>query len=261
LTGHVGAKDLCNTQDLDALIIASPPEFHEEALRSALTHRIPCFTEKPLIWEGAGSAKKVTELITAFKEASVPLWVHCQWPETLPSFFNLFPSRRDTLPKKEFRMRLSPTSCGLEMLPDSLPHLLSLCQALVPGEKCRISQPHFIFEGEEKMQVRFLFQARSQSWPCQFDLKRVLRPPRPAGFGWDGDYALREIELPKYKQFFKAQNRRIEVSDPLVSLLSSFFDSIRKGKLGKILPDPADRAEMMESLILAATKAWEEETQ
>ncbi len=261
IKAHVGVAALCEAEQLDALIIASPPGAHEEGLRAALAHRLPCLAEKPLLWNGPGSAAQVASLIAAFQKEAVPLWVHCQWPETLSSYFALFPKRYGTLPRQEFRMRLSPTSFGLDMLPDSLPHVLSLCQALVPGKRSWVSDPELSFEGKESLQLRFHFHAGSSSWPCRFDLKRVLSPPRPAGYGWDGDFAIREIELPAYRQRFCAQGRQVSVPDPLVSLLSDFFDSIRDPKLGKILPAPTDRAEMMETLILAATKAWEEETQ
>ncbi|HHI81327.1 MAG TPA: hypothetical protein ENK02_15285 [Planctomycetes bacterium] len=258
---HVGASALCENEDLDALIIASPPEFHEEALRAALVRDIPCLVEKPLLWEGPGSAAKVAEICSAFEEKNLPLWVHCQWPETLASYFQLFPEKRNRLPVREFRMRLSPTSNGPDMLSDSLPHILSLCQALVPGERCRVSDPQLSFLSQEGLDLRFCFHGENGSWPCFFELRRVPQPPRPAGYGWDGDIATREIELPQYQQFFRAGNRRISIPDPLVSLLSAFFDSIREPKLGKILPAPTDRAEMMESLILAVSHAWEEEKQ
>ncbi len=261
ISAHVGAESLCASEALDALIIASPQKFHEEALHAALSRSIPCLVEKPLLWEGPGTAARVAALTKAFQNKAVPLWVHCQWPETLPAYYQLFPGRSETLPQREFRMRLSPTSFGLGMLPDSLPHLLSLCQALLPGETCHVSEPKLSFEGEGALKLSFHFHGSSASWPCLFELRPVPDPPRPAGYGWDGDFATREIELPAYKQYFSSGKKRVFVPDPLLSLLKAFFDSIQKPKLGKILPDPTNRAKMMETLILAASKTWQKETQ
>jgi len=248
--GYVGLRTLLEAEPLDCLVIASPNETHEAALELALEHGVSVLCEKPMIWPAR--PERAGELVAGFAQAGLLLQINTQWPFTLPAYWELYPAMREQ-PVSRFRMRLSPTSLGAAMLPDALPHPLSLLQALVPGvgELCDIRV--VIDADETEAHVAFVYRAGERRVDCDIELVRCVRQPRPAGYGINEHFADRTVELPAYALRFLAVNGQVDVPDPLDLLVADFVDALASGRTPKNCFSPVERIRMLGQIYRCAT--------
>lgn len=259
--GYIGVDAMLDAdREIDAVIIASPVPAHARALESALAHGVPVLCEKPFLAPGSEAVDRAMQLCAAFCERGLPLMVHAQWPETLPAYRALFPDLF-VEPPTSFRMELAPGSIGIDALVDSIPHPLSLLQAVSGEESAEHADVENIVihaAGPEPGEsgrvhiVRFDWTCPGQPRiECRVDLAHRATQPRPAGYGFDGCFAAREIEQPDYRMFFRDcepalgpafgarpeddpdRGRRVPVPDPLDRRVGRFLAALEK---------PVDRA-------------------
>jgi hypothetical protein len=226
--GYVGARALlageaARGEPLEALIIATPIEAHEEALEAALDASVHVLCEKPLLWNGAGSASRALALVRRFEAAGLGLAINAQWPYTLPGYRALFPAL-DLARAQRFAMRLSPAGAGASMLPDALPHALSLLQAARPSGTRAIAGGRIDLRASDAsaLIVRFVWDPLGAPLDVEIELVRCLEQPRPASYGFDGKIAHRVIRLPAYELVFEGEGRRVDVEDPMGLLVKDF---------------------------------------
>src|SRR5207248_2128203 len=112
-----------------ALIIASPAEFHLEALQAAADAGLPTLCEKPLVHENHG--KEGEEVIEVFARKGLPLVENCQWPYVLPAFSQLH-GPIGTGEHLTVELGLGTPRPGREMVQNTVSHLLSVIQAVAP---------------------------------------------------------------------------------------------------------------------------------
>jgi predicted dehydrogenase len=206
-------------QRLDALAILSPSETHERYLEAALDARLHVLCEKPLIWGGAGLAARARAIEARFRAAGLGLRECCQWPYTLPAYRALHP---DAGPPRSFAMRLSPASLEPRaMLGDSLPHPLSLLQALAPGP-AEAADVRFEALAPGALRLAFAWQAAGARVAVEIALATKERPPREASYAVNGRWAERRIRPADYALFFADGAREVPVPDPLRALLADF---------------------------------------
>jgi predicted dehydrogenase len=230
VAGHVGAERLLAAERLDAVVIASPIEAHAEALRAALAHGVHVLCEKPLLspWPGADAA--VAEIAADFAAHGLLLRVNTQWPWTLPAFFGLHRHLAPPHAPRRFAMHLSPGSRGAAMVPDALPHPLSMLQVLCPDPAARVERVRHSWPGDDReLIVEFFYTARQGTIDCRVALRHCPEQPRPAGYAIDGCGVERRIVMPGYRLFFDAAHGSIEVADPLSALVTDFVAALRRG--------------------------------
>jgi hypothetical protein len=217
--GYTDLRRMLAEEKLDALAILSPSETHERYLAAALEAGLHVLCEKPLIWNGAGLAARAGALERDFRTAGLGLRECCQWPYTLPAYRALHP---DAGPVRSFAMKLAPASREPRaMLGDSLPHPLSLLQALAPGParlagiRCETLAPG---------SLRLAFEWRGAGAPVGVEIALVTqeRPPREAGYAVNGRWAERRIRADDYALRFADGAREVPVPDPLRALLADF---------------------------------------
>ena len=77
-------------------------------------------------------------------------------------------------------MRLQPASRGVQMLGDSVPHVLSLIQALLPGGAGRIERLRFSGGGpaSDRLDLGFRFCSGDRELGVEIELRRSDRHPR-----------------------------------------------------------------------------------
>jgi hypothetical protein len=68
------------------------------------------------------------------------------------------------------------------------------------------------------------------------DLRRGGAQPREAGYGFDGLYARRVVEMDGYRLHFESEGRRVPLPDPTPRLVQSFLARISSGSAPA--PDP-----------------------
>jgi predicted dehydrogenase len=260
-TGHrarpsCDAEALVAEEPLDALVIASPHASHAAYLHLALRHRLHVLCEKPLVWGMADPVAEARALGEAFVRAERHLVVNAQWPFTLPGYRALHP---DVPPSPErFWMRMSPRSSGFDMLLDVLPHPLSLLHAVAgPGriESARIDpRPD---TPEEALDVFFAYVSGAGAVRAHVEIVRGTRPPWPAGYGFDGRIAHREVQLEDYRLSFRSGERTVPLPDPTPLLVRSFLARIAAGPPTAVDPAIVPGMEQLAALCAAyAEPAW-----
>ena len=235
--GYIDAERMLDLEGLDALAILSPAETHLEYLWRALRHGLAALCEKPLVWGSPGVASLASDVVEDFLERGLLLYENCQWPFALPAFARLHPGALDA-PPRSFRMELQPASRGVQALGDSLPHPLSLLQALLPGDEPQIADlafsPRRAASRSDPLTVRFRYESGQRRCDVEVVLVGSERLPRHAALAIDGRAARRVVEPETYRLSFMASDRSVPLDDPLTSLVADFVGRLRT-------PDEVDR--------------------
>jgi predicted dehydrogenase len=253
--GYVDLDRMLTSERLEALAILSPAETHEMHLGSALEARLHVLCEKPLLWGGSGLAGRAAAWSDRFRDARLLLRENCQWPYTLPAFRELHPSALDE-PVRSFAMRLSPVSSGIQMLGDSLPHALSLLQALATDDDARVEEPRFSTESSSSGSVTaaFTYRAGDAAIEAEIELTRSDAFPRAAAYGVNGHWVDRRVRPDDYSMRFASEGREVELDDPLGLRIAAFVRELgsvcQGGKPAQAL-EIVQRMEMLESLARA----------
>ncbi|OPZ59098.1 MAG: Inositol 2-dehydrogenase/D-chiro-inositol 3-dehydrogenase [Deltaproteobacteria bacterium ADurb.Bin510] len=224
----IEAKPFCDIDQLlsadrpEALVIASPSASHLDYLRRGLGESIHILCEKPFIWPAPASfGVLLNGLFDVAERRDLVVAMNSQWPFVLESYYEL--CGRPNNPER-FEMRLSPSCAGEAMLPDSLPHALSLLYAsLGPGEIANVS----LSGAPAAQSVCFDYGHAGGTCRCVIELVQTLAQPRPFGFGFDGRLVEREIDIQNYAIYFRGAGRRLNVSDPLKLSVDDFVASVR----------------------------------
>lgn len=260
-----GTTDFAELLDhgLDALAILTPAETHEAFLQRALEAGLPVLCEKPLIWGGRNLAQRSRSLVEAFGERSLSLTVNCQWPHILPAFSELHPDALGSGPPRSFSMRLSPESTGVQALGDSLPHPLSLLQALHGSLGCRVADASFHgprltpqAEGLAKcppespvLLARFRFVSEAGETDVEVTLARSDSLPRPAAVTINGARAGRLVRTTDYAQFLASGSRLVSLPDPMGVLIEGFVTHLREDTSPRPAQRVLERMAMLETLV------------
>jgi predicted dehydrogenase len=221
---HESVGAMLAAESLDAVAILSPAEHHEEALEAALASGTPTLCEKPFIWGVADLAARASAITRRFDEAGLLLWENCQWPRTLPSFAKLHPGALDAPPRR-FEMELQPASRGLQAIGDSLPHVVSMLQALCPGTGT-VAAARFEEDGDA-LTVRFRYEFDGGTCDVHVRLLRTDDHPRRAAVIVDGRRADRLVSGAAYQLSFAADDRSVPLEDPLTLLVNDFVAALR----------------------------------
>ena len=237
---------------LDVLAICSPTPFHRPALTEALAAGVHVLCEKPLWWEddtaaggAAGRARleaEVTALVRGFARQGRLLALNTQWPFTLGCYRRLFP-RAEEGGVRRVQMLLSPARTGPAMVVDAAPHLLSLLAALLgPGSVAspRVLRPR---GDDAALDLLFTYQHAAGEAAVELLLRHAPSQPRPAGYGLNGHWADRIVELPHYRMALSGGGRQEPLADPLDLLVADFAARARRR-------EPPDERVLVESLTL-----------
>jgi hypothetical protein len=252
--GYVELRELLAGEKLDALAVLSPMETHERHLTAALDAGLHVLCDKPLIWDEVDCSARVRQLTSEFLRRGLILVENCQWPHTLPSFDELHPVARRG-PLRRFAMHLSPLRTGPSMLPECMPHPLSLLQTLLPSDDAYLQEPRFLAGGAEgpgglrELAVEFRYCAGGSRVEVRVELCASDQSPRRAGFGINGCWAERLVRDSDYAMCLASGSRWVDLPDPLRALVRGFVAELRQGT-----PTPAraleiaQRAELLEAL-------------
>ena len=247
--GYLSLPAMLRAERLDAVAICSPNQCHREQLQIALDNGLHALCEKPLVFEAAGGSADVARpLVDGFFSAGKTLMVNEQWPYTLPWFRRLLPPGEGAV-ARSLAMLLCPAETGAAMIPNALPHLLSLLLAVAPaGGTARDIE--VAGDDPRELHVRFQYDAgddvsmETNAIAVHALFRQALEQPRPAGYSIDGRAARRTIDMADYSMALEAvqdlfaeplavgnptSSRRIAIPDPLELLLKDFLARIAPG--------------------------------
>ncbi|HEY5658159.1 MAG TPA: Gfo/Idh/MocA family oxidoreductase [Myxococcota bacterium] len=225
--GYLDLDAMLASEALDALAILSPAQCHAEHLEAAQRAGVHVLCEKPFVWDVPDLAGRARALADAIEAQGRVLWENCQWPYTLPAFEALHPGALDAPPRR-FEMELQPASLGLRSLADSIPHPLSLLQALVPGDEPRVEDVCFATRdpASPSQAVRFRYCSEGHRVEVEVRLEQTQQQPRRAGYALDGRWAQRLVSREDYRLSFADANRSVPVPDPLALLIADFVAAL-----------------------------------
>jgi predicted dehydrogenase len=229
-----------------ALVVAAPPEHHEVGLRAALAAGIACLCEKPLVPAERIAAGR--ELVAAFGGAGLLLFENCQWPYVLPALAALHPRRERASAPRLVAMGLSPSQAGAAMVADSLSHLLSVVQALLPDDaelqlRAAAHDARSPAATADVVRLSFDWRAAAADARCgapaglptgpptgltaELHLQVCPQPPRPAWLAVDGVRMDRQIG-PDHAIAFAAAARTLAIADPMDQLVAAFAAALAR---------------------------------
>lgn len=221
-------RSLAQVPGLDAYVVAAPIPAHRAGLEAALAAGLPVLAEKPLL--APEEHDLVPDLLDRFAARRLLLVENCPWPEVLAELAPRWPEAFAP-PLRRLELRLSPTQAGREMLVDSLSHLLSLLQALVPvdaGTAIRDLRWSGRGAASEAMDLEFVAERPFAAVVLRLLLRRVPEQPRPAWLEVNGVRLDRTVALPDYAMSFAGAGRSLRVGDPLRALVYGFARSVRE---------------------------------
>jgi len=242
----------------DAVAIAAPTATHADSIERCLASGVHIFCDKPFV---APDTPDLTAwLVSVLRRAharGLTVAMNSQWPFVLPWYAELCgkvaPARART-----FAMRLSPGVSGPAMIPDSLPHALSLLyDALGNGE---ITGLTFKREGDAHI-VAFSYATDQTRCAATITLVQELRQPRTLAFGFDGRIATRVIDPATYAMSLTCRGKTLDIPDPLELSVKDFIDSLAGKHTPRIGADHIARTTMLlqqihDAAIRLAGKLW-----
>jgi hypothetical protein len=214
----------------DAVMIASPAATHADYCARALEAGLHVLCEKPFIWDHGCDVPLMQQLLDRAQASGLVVAMNSQWPFVLRDYEQL--CGLPPVPQIEsFYVRLAPLSKGRDMIPDAMPHALSLLYAVLgPGtlEKLEL-QPT-----PERLQVSCVYCAQQCRCTVTAELVHETRQPRSFAFGFNGTIARRGIDMADYSISFTCDDRSCAVEDPLRLSVRDFLRASSSGAAPRI---------------------------
>jgi len=210
----------------DAVVIASPASTHYEYLLKCLDLGLHIFCEKPFLWDDRKDIRKrIEDIFEKAREKKITLAMNSQWPFSIDDYEKICGKIR-IQKTNQFFVRMSPFSPGKVMIPESVPHPLSILYCrLGTGEIRNLS---FESEGEMEMNIRFTYLFGTRSCDTFIRLVHQKTPPREFSFGFNGQIVFRSLNLKNYEIYFNYGSKRLRIKDPLELSIKNFMEAVEK---------------------------------
>ncbi len=234
LSGHgihalpfTGFQEMMKAALPDAVVIASPTHTHREYVERCLDEGVHILCEKPFVSPEPGDAQSfVEQAIERAGAAGLTVAMNSQWPFSLPAYEELC-GKIDAASLKSFYMRLSPQVPGIDMIPDSIPHALSmLYSAAGPG----VIKDITLEKAFDALDVSFVYHASVTSLAARVELRRETVQPRTFAYGFNGLIVRRLIEPETYTISLTYGAKNLKIPDPLELSVRDFTDAVRTGR-------------------------------
>ena len=216
---------MINEEDLDAVVIASPTPTHEYYIEQCIEAGSHIFCEKPFVSpDTANPARLLRRIFTRARRRRITIAMNPKWGFCLPCYEELC-GTVDKGSAKTFQMRLSPICSGMAMIPDSVPHALSmLYTALGDGTL----QDVRIEGAQDSMQISFAYKWEHGTCMARVSLVTEQTQPRTFSFGFDGRMVHRAIDMDTYTISFLHDGNSVALTDPLDLSVRDFMEAIRE---------------------------------
>ena len=219
------AAALCAT-GVAALVIASPAEFHLEALHAALEAGLPALCEKPLVHENHG--KEGSDIVEAFALKRLPLLENCQWPYVLAAFVQLH-GAVESGKRLTVEMGLGTPRAGREAVQNTVSHLLSVIQTIASvdfgGAVSEVSVRDPLLENiRNLLQFRLVGPEKTVDGLLHLEIGAAM--PRPSWLAINGRRIDRQVGQ-GYSIGLSANGREVAIEDPMKQVVKHFALLVR----------------------------------
>ena len=223
-TPYSSFDEMADREKADVLVIASPASTHYDYLARGLESGLHIFCEKPFIWSVTGPLEKaVSHVLNRAREKQLTLAMNSQLPFALNDYEKLC-GKIEQRESNRFYAAMSPFALGAEMIPDAMPHVLSLLYAVFGEGKVR----NIRFESTTPRDLKIEFQYVGSSGVCdtRAELASQEKQPRPFRFGWNGKIVDRSLDLMNYSLYFNYEGQRLKIQDPLETSVVNFIEAV-----------------------------------
>jgi hypothetical protein len=210
----------------DAVVIASPSSTHYEYLLKSLNSGLHIFCEKPFLWDDHKDIRRrIEDIFEKAREKTLTIAMNSQWPFSIDYYEEICGKIR-IKETNNFFIRMSPFSPGKVMIPESVPHPLSILYCrLGAGE---IEDLSFESDGEKEMSIRFSYLFGTQA--CDVFIRLVFQEtsPRDFSFGFNDKIVFRSLDLKNYEIYFHYGSKKLRIVDPLELSVKNFMEAVEK---------------------------------
>ena len=223
---YTNFNEMVRSEKPDAVVIASPSSTHYEYLLQCVDSGLHIFCEKPFIWDDAIDLReRMEDIFQKAREKKLAIAMNSQWPFSIDAYETL--CGKIVIKKlNTFFIKMSPPFAGREMIPESVPHALSLLYCLLGvGE---IDDLNFESDGKKEMSIKFsyLFETRA----CDVVIKLIFQDtlPRDLSFGLNDRIVSRSLGLEDYEIYFHYGDKKLRIVDPLALSVQNFMEAVEK---------------------------------
>jgi len=218
--------EMVKAEKPDAVVIASPSSTHYEYLLKSIDSGLHIFCEKPFLWDDhTDTRKRIEDIFEKAREKKLVIAMNSQWPFSIDSYEEIC-GKIEIQETSHFFMRMSPFSPGKAVIPESVPHPLSIlyCQ-LGSGEMQNLN---FESGGEGKLDIRFTYLFGTRACDVLIRLVHQKTQPREFSYGFNGRIVSRSLDMENYEIFFHYGNKKLRIVDPLELSVKNFMEAIEK---------------------------------
>ncbi len=217
---------MVEAEEPDVAVIASPSSTHDEYLVKSIESGLHIFCEKPFIWGGQRNVReRIEDIFEKARQKKLTIAMNSQWPFSIDAY-EAISGKAIIQNSNTFMMAMSPPFPGREMIPESVPHTLSLLYALLGvGE---IEGLSFESDGRRKMDITFSYLFDTRSCEVLVRLTSQENPPRDLSFGLNDKIVSRKLGLENYEIYFDHEGKKMKIVDPLELSVKNFLGAVER---------------------------------
>ena len=230
-TPYTDFYKMVESQKPDTAVIASPSSTHYEYLVKCIDFGLNIFCEKPFIWTETDDIRGTIEnIFEKANQKNLTLAMNSQWPFSI-KYYEKICGPIDIRKTNKFFISMSPISIGKDMIPESVPHALSMLYFVFgDGEIVNLC-----FEpNEEKMIINFKYISKTKDCDVFIRLVRKEQQPRNFLFGFNDRIVSRILDFENYDIYFNYGNKTVSIVDPLELSVQNFIEAVRE-KCGPLI--------------------------
>ncbi len=214
---------MINDEDIDAVVIASRAATHEHYIEQSIEAGAHVFVEKPFLPPDTPDLPRVLKkLFIRARRRRITIAMNSQWGFSLP-FYEELCGQVAQAGAGTFIMRLSPMCSGREMIPDSVPHALSMLHTAL-GEG--VVEDVEIRAENDSMDISFAYRWSEGVCRASVNLVTEKKQPRTFSFGFGGRVAHRTIDMATYGISLSYEGKVLPIPDPLRLSVGDFVSAI-----------------------------------
>ncbi len=212
----------------DAVVVASPSSTHYGYLLKCLDSGLHIFCEKPFIRNDHRDIReRIEDIFEKARRKKLTVAMNSQWPFSVDAY-EAISGKVIIQNSNTFMMAMSPPFPGREMIPESVPHALSLLYSLLGvGE---IEDLSFESDGEGVMGIKFSYLFDTRSCNVSIGLTSRETPPRDFSFGFNGKIVSRSLGSENYEIYFHHGEQKMKIADPLELSVRDFLGALERGE-------------------------------